>query len=335
MDNKNNSNINVKLFVKRMVIFIISALILWGSIICIKDINNPANDTSNTEGKDSNKEEYVYKEELLELGYNISDIDLISTKISNIDVKKYLLNERYKDISLFMSSPYFKIENIKRYQDYFNKHSEYSTDNVVIYVGAKLDIEFYTNITEIANYDDIDAIVNKYYKLPENFEAKDIVTLSDEYSTNSHQLRSVAADALMKMIDKAKEENINLKVVSGYRSESTQRWLYNNSVKKNGESHALIYSAKPGHSEHQLGLAVDLNSVVESFDQTKEYKWLKQNSYKYGFIERYPKGKEFITGYAYEPWHYRYLGVDLATKVFTENITYEEYLVKHEKQFSY
>ena len=135
----------------------------------------------------------------------------------------------------------------------------------------------------------------------------------------------------MKMIDAAREDGINLLVISGYRTESTQSGLYNNSVKKNGVEHALLYSAKPGYSEHQLGLAVDLNETEERFDQTKEYKWLKTNSYKYGVIERYPKGKEFITGYGYEPWHYRYLGVDLATKVFTENVTYEEYLVKHSK----
>ena len=111
-----------------------------------------------------------------------------------------------------------------------------------------------------------------------------------------------------------------------------QNYLFNNSVKKNGIDHALVYSAKKGHSEHQLGLAVDLNTTQNSFEKTKQYKWLKQNSYKYGFIERYPKGKEFITGYAFEPWHYRYLGVDIATKIFEENITYEEYLVKYDNE---
>ena len=184
---------------------------------------------------------------------------------------------------------------------------------------------------EITNYDEVDALVNKYHKLPSNYEAKDLVTLSKTYSSRGHKIKKVASEPLMKMIDAARADGLNLLVISGYRTESTQRGLFNNSVKRHGMDHALIYSAKPGHSEHQLGLAVDLNSTEESFDQTKEYKWLKANSYKYGFIERYPKGKEFITGYGYEPWHYRYLGVDLATKVYTENVTYEEYLVKHSK----
>lgn len=322
---------NVKVFIKRMVIFLISAFMLWGAIICIKDINNPENDKDTSGGKEINKEEYVYKEELLDLGYDVKDIELISTKISNVDVKKYLLTEKYEDISKFIASPYYKPENTMRYQKYYKKHSDYTTDNVVIYVEIGLDNEFYTDPVEITNYNDVDALVNKYHKLPSKYEASDLVTLSKEYSTNSHRLKSVAATALMKMIDAAKVDGMDLKVISGYRTESTQNWLYNNSVKKNGVEHALIYSAKPGYSEHQLGLAVDLNSVEEDFEQTKEYKWLKTNSYKYGFIERYPKGKEFITGYGYEPWHYRYLGVDLATKVFTENVTYEEYLVKHSK----
>ena len=322
---------SVKLILKRIIFLIISGFILWGAFLCIRDINSPDNNKDTNEGKEINKEEYVYKEELLALGYDIKDIEIISTKISNVDVKKYLLTEKYEDITKFIASPYYKVEKTSRYQNYYNKHKEYDADNVVIYVEIGLDIEFYTEMDEITNYDEVDALVNKYHKLPSNYEAKDLVTLSKTYSSRGHKIKKVASEPLMKMIDAARADGLNLLVISGYRTESTQRGLFNTSVKRHGMDHALIYSAKPGHSEHQLGLAVDLNSTEESFDQTKEYKWLKANSYKYGFIERYPKGKEFITGYGYEPWHYRYLGVDLATKVYTENVTYEEYLVKHSK----
>ena len=322
---------SVKLVLKRMIFLIISGFILWGAFLCVRDINNPDNDKDTSGGKEINKEEYVYKEELLALGYDIKDIETISTKISNVDVKKYLLTEKYEDITKFIASPYYKVEKTSRYQKYYDKHKEYDTDSVVIYVEIGLDIEFYTEMDEITNYDEVDALVNKYHKLPSNYEAKDLVTLSKTYSSRGHKIKKAASEPLMKMIDAARADGLNLLVISGYRTESTQRGLFNNSVKRHGMDHALIYSAKPGHSEHQLGLAVDLNSTEESFDQTKEYKWLKANSYKYGFIERYPKGKEFITGYGYEPWHYRYLGVDLATKVYTENVTYEEYLVKHSK----
>ena len=164
---------NVKVFIKRTVIFIISAFMLWCAIICIKDINNPENDKDTSGGKEINKEEYVYKEELLDLGYDVKDVELISTKISNVDVKKYLLTEKYKDISMFISSPYYKVENTMRYQKYYDKHSDYTTDNVVIYVEIGLDNEFYADPVEIANYNDVDALVNKYHKLPSKYEADD------------------------------------------------------------------------------------------------------------------------------------------------------------------
>ena len=133
------------------------------------------------------------------------------------------------------------------------------------------------------------------------------------------------------MIKDAKKDGAKLSVLSSFRTWNTQTTLFKNNKKKNGEAHALMYSAKPGHSEHQLGLAIDFNKASMKFEGTKECEWLKQNAYKYGFIMRYPKGKEYITGFAYEPWHYRYLGVEIATKVYEENITYEEYLVKYKK----
>jgi D-alanyl-D-alanine carboxypeptidase len=131
------------------------------------------------------------------------------------------------------------------------------------------------------------------------------------------------------MINDAKKEKLNLYVISSFRSYKTQKYLFDKSKKKNGLNYALIYSAKPGHSEHELGLAIDLNTTQEKFKKTKEYAWLKDNSYKYGFVLRYPENKTFITGYGYEPWHYRYLGIDIATKMYEENITYEEYIVKY------
>ncbi len=317
-----------------VTIIIVSSIILFGTYIYLYKIRG--NDKEiNPDGKDITKEEYIYKEDLLLLGYTVNEIDTIENKISDSDVKKYLLSTKYDNLTELLKSPYFKIENIERYEKYYSTNKDYSLEDVVIYVGIGLDIEFYTNITEITNYDDIDAVVNKYYKLPDNFEAKDLVSIDSKYKKSSYnyRLRKQAAEALYKMIDAAAEDGIKLWVVSAYRTESTQKTLFNNSKNSDGLEHALLFSAKPGHSEHQLGLAVDLNNASSKahFENTKEYDWLIKNSYKYGFIERYPKGKEFITGYGFEPWHYRYLGVDLATKVYQDGGTYEEYLVKNEK----
>ena len=124
----------------------------------------------------------------------------------------------------------------------------------------------------------------------------------------------------------AKKDNIKLWITSGFRSYSLQTSLYNNYVLKDGKEKADTYSARPGHSEHQTGLAMDLNIVDSSFEGTKEAIWIADNCYKYGFIIRYPKGKEEITGYKYEPWHVRYLGKELSEKVYKSGKTLEEYL---------
>ena len=300
------------------------------SYLSIIDLSKANKETLKIEPQ---KNEYIYKEELLNLGYNINEITTIENKINIQNVKNYLLNKKYDNLIKLLSSPYFKIENIERYENYYKNNPNYSLDEITLYVQIGLDKEFYTDIKEINDYYETTALVNKYNKLPQEINYDDLVQINKPYSNDgTKKLRSVAFEPLKEMIDEAKKDGIKLFVVSGYRTMKQQNYLFNNSVKKNGIDHALVYSAKKGHSEHQLGLAVDLNTTQNSFEKTKQYKWLKQNSYKYGFIERYPKGKEFITGYAFEPWHYRYLGVDIATKIFEENITYEEYLVKYDNE---
>ena len=313
---------------------VVSAIILFGTYIILYKLNrdDPEIDKPNT-NTIITKEEYVYKEELLKLGYKVSDVEIIENKIKENDVKTYLLDKKYDTLTEFVNSPYFKIENISRYENYYEKNSSYTTDEVVLYVEIGLDIEFYTNIKDITDYNEITALVNKYNRLPSNFKPDDLVSIPSKYKKSSYnyQLRKEAEEALEKMIDAAAKDNIKLWVVSAYRTESTQKSLFNNSKNSDGLEHALIYSAKPRHSEHQLGLAVDLNKASSKahFEKTKEYEWLKDNAYKYGFMERYLYGKEFITGYGFEPWHYRYFGIELATNLYKEGCTNEEYLVKH------
>ncbi len=155
-------------------------------------------------------------------------------------------------------------------------------------------------------------IANKTYSLPKDYDPKD---LSEEVK-----------QAFNKMKEDALNDGIELWIQSGYRSYETQENLYNNYVQMDGIETADTYSARPGHSEHQTGLAMDLNIIDSSFEGTPEAIWIEENSYKYGFIVRYPKGKEYVTGYKYEPWHIRYLGMDIAKKVHDSNKTLEEYL---------
>ena len=322
---------------KGIICFIISVLVIVFAYVIISSAlnDNKPNAQGLNEGKDISKEDYVFKEDLLALGYSINDIKVIQNKLNETDVKKYLLSVKYDNLISFISSPYFNVAHIERYEEYYKKNESYSFEEIVMYTEIGLDKEFYTGITTITNYNDTSALVNKYNQLPKDVKYDDIVTIEKPYSSDGkRQTRKVAYDAFKQMADDAAKDGIKIWVVSGFRTWDQQTSLFNNSEKKNGLNHALIYSAKPGHSEHQLGLALDLNTTDENkhFENSKEYEWLKQNSYKYGFIERYKKDKEFITGYAFEPWHYRYLGVDIATKLFEENITYEEFLVKYNKE---
>jgi len=153
-------------------------------------------------------------------------------------------------------------------------------------------------------------IVNKKYSLPKDFGGTD----------------ATAQAALEKLQAGAKAEGVTLSLVSGYRSYETQQRIYNNYVTSRGVKYADTISARPGHSEHQTGLAFDIGNLNTTFGNTTGGIWLKENCHKYGFIIRYLKGKEDITGYSYEPWHIRYVGVEIATEIMSKNITLEEYL---------
>lgn len=178
-------------------------------------------------------------------------------------------------------------------------------------------------------------LVNKTYRLPEGYVPPDLVypdvpfTFSEKI--DKRKMRKVAADALKELFDAAKQDGVYLAGVSGYRSESRQTTLYNNYVDRDGVKAADTYSARPGHSEHQTGLTIDVSGTdgkcaAEScFAGTKEAKWLADHAYEYGFIIRYPEGKESITGYKYEPWHIRYVGKDIAEDVTKKDITLEQY----------
>ncbi len=150
-------------------------------------------------------------------------------------------------------------------------------------------------------------------------------------STRETQLREEAALALTELFNVAKTEGIGLYCCSGYRSYELQTELYNWNVETYGEAEADLVSAKPGTSEHQMGLAMDVTSesagfdLLESFGTMPEGEYIKENAYKYGFIIRYLEEKTEITGYAYEPWHLRYVGIEPATEMFKSGQTMEEY----------
>lgn len=180
-------------------------------------------------------------------------------------------------------------------------------------------------------------IVNKVRPLtPATYAPTDLVTpnvpLRHTAGDSEMRLRKEAGTALEELAAAAKQENINLLLASGYRSYQLQVAVYNANVQKYGQAGADKQSARPGTSEHQTGLAADIGAanrkceIEQCFGDMTEGKWLAANAHKYGFVMRYPENKESATGYEYEPWHFRYVGKELAAELQKQNIiTLEEF----------
>lgn len=191
-------------------------------------------------------------------------------------------------------------------------------------------------IPTVANPTSITVMVNKTVKLPNGYRPNDLTRPNVSFVFGNQKLekallRQEAATALKNMFTAAKDEGITLIAVSGYRSYETQAMLFENEVEQFGYEKASMAVAYPGTSEHQTGLTMDIsaasvnNALTESFGKTAEGQWLENNAHKFGFILRYPLGKESITGYQYEPWHFRYIGVEIATEIYQNDQTLEEY----------
>ena len=250
--------------------------------------------------------------------------DKISTS-SNVDTKKigeYVVTYTVKDSSDNEVTKERKIKVIEKPAPKpqptpsNNNGNDNKPDGVIGKTSKGYTIEKKNGIYYIGGI----LIANKSYSLPSNYNPG----LLSEFSTHFNEMKEAA-----------KKDGVYLVLGSGFRSYSNQASIYNNYVNRDGKAKADTYSARPGHSEHQTGLAADIYGEAskdkylwQSWGETNDGKWANNNMYKYGFILRYPKGKESITGYMYESWHIRYVGVELATKLYNNGnwITLEEYL---------
>ncbi|WNR43408.1 M15 family metallopeptidase [Paenibacillus roseipurpureus] len=190
-------------------------------------------------------------------------------------------------------------------------------------------------IQVVAKPESITVLVNKMNSLPSSYEPTDLVYPNIAFTftekIEKRKMRQVAATAIEKLFAGASKDGIQLAGVSAYRSYATQKAVFQSYVKKDGEEKAKTYSAVPGTSEHETGLAIDVTgsngkcAAEDCFGGTKEALWLEKHAAEYGFIVRYPQGKAAITGYQYEPWHLRYVGLDVAKEIQSKNLTLEEY----------
>jgi LAS superfamily LD-carboxypeptidase LdcB len=223
---------------------------------------------------------------------------------------------------------FYLSENLFRYMDYLTLHPEYALSRAIAYVNAGVDQPFFSNLREIDDPESTLVLCNKHHILPTDYEPDDLTYLSG----TAQRLRSEAAAAYEKMKKEAASEGYWFTVYSGYRSYSTQKRLYERYAAVDGADGADDYSARPGHSEHQAGLAIDISAGVREAElgHTETFRWLSENAYRFGFILRYPDGYSEITGYQYEPWHWRYVGIEAATIMHDEQIpTFEEFCGKY------
>ena len=244
-------------------------------------------------------------------------------KNNNQEIKEE--KNKYEKIS------YYKKENKERYIAYEKENPTLTLEQIITYVNIGLDNPYYTNTKPADNLNTNLLLVNKYNYLTEDYVPSNLENISTTYAKSGMQLVKEAKEAFETLSENAKKEGMNVIAMSSYRSYDYQVNLYNNYVAQDGKEAADKYSARPGYSEHQTGLAVDvynLNLPYTSFEETEEFTWMQENAYKYGFILRFPKDKVDITGYQYESWHYRYVGKKVAKEIKDNNLTLEEYIAK-------
>lgn len=212
------------------------------------------------------------------------------------------------------------------------KISAYIVTVVIILIFFTKDIDlrskFYKNIITITEPDDLLVLVNKNNQLPSDYIPSNLEEISPEFAHEGKQLIKEAKVNFESLGKNSKILGYNIIVVSAYRDYHYQKKLYEGYVSVEGLDYADNCCARAGHSEHQTGLAVDVagsNEDYNEFDKSPEFRWMRDNAHLFGFIMRYPKGKEHITGFKYEPWHYRYVGVEVAKIIFEEKLTLEEY----------
>ena len=262
---------------------------------------------------------------LIDKGYSNSNISLILAHGNDNDVSEFAKRDKIKYLEEFYSLSYAKLKYYDRYVKYSSENGE-DEETTVLFVNLSMDTDDYVDPVDVTSFS-TDMLVNKHYKLGEDFVPDDIVKFDKKYCNGEVQEGSrEAVVAFKNMYDAAKKEGLELVINSSYRSYQDQEKICNTYKDLYGEGYVSKYVALPGFSEHQTGLAFDIGSAnSQVFAESKEYEWMKDNAYKYGFILRFTKASAYITGFRSEPWHYRYVGKKIAKYIYENDISFEEY----------
>ena len=246
---------------------------------------------------------------LKQIGYNETEIEDI-TKLKDDQIKA-ILKKKYNRLNIkFIRQKYFITNNLDRYIKYYNNHKDDKISHIVSIVNVCADEDYYdkdtVKKTDISKKELM--LVNKFNYLDENYAPDDIVKVSMQFAYGDNEIKKEVYEKFRSMYNDAKKEGLYLIITSSYRDYNFQKELWDSYANQKGDEWADSVSARAGYSEHQTGYTLDIvtyNANMSSFEKTDEFKWLQDNAYKYGFILRYPKDKEDITGYSYESWHYR------------------------------
>lgn len=263
---------------------------------------------------------------LKKIGYNKEEISIILKEPKeNID---YIIGNEYNDqIDDIIKEKYYLNKNLEKYIEYKKNNENKKLSDVIAIINTNADKEEYKEPKKADIEKKELMLVNKYNYLEENYTPENVKPISPMYAYDENNAPEEIMEHYKEMFYAAKNEGIDLIISSSYRSYKEQKETYEFYEQIKGDD-VKDYASLPGFSEHQTGLAFDiltLGVMTDDFDKTDEYKWLINNSYKYGFILRYPKDKEYITKFDYESWHYRYVGIEAAKVIHDENITFEEY----------
>ena len=265
--------------------------------------------------------------QLIKKGYKTSEINCILKSATEESLKDFLEKEYVENVSKFLEYDFSILANLDRYIAYQNDNN-IDKELVVIYVNIGLDKKFYEDPNKVLNFS-YDMLVNKYNELEKEYIPENLIDVPEEYG-KGQKLNEQVLKAFIKMSEDCKAETgYKVLIRSGYRDYETQEKTYNTYLNTYGKSYAENYVAHPGFSEHQTGLALDMKAESSDvFANSKESKWIYQNAYKYGFILRYKKEYENITGIKYESWHFRYVGEEIAKFMNENEMTYEEYYIR-------
>lgn len=268
---------------------------------------------------------------LKELNYNEEEITTLKKYVSE-ETLNFIINNKLNNNTIIslVNENYYIDEYLEKYLNYYENNQDLDFKEIITRVNTHIDNEFYTNSIETNTSLGKFVILNKFYKADNTYKGQNLITVDKKYNlyNTDFQLSEECFEAFLKMYNDAEEAGYAFKINSAYRSYEKQVNIYNGWVNQDGTEKADTYSARPGYSEHQTGYAFDVRDYPKTNDdygKTKSFTWVSQNAHKYGFILRFPKGKEYITGYQYESWHYRYCGIECATYIYEHDITFEEY----------